>query len=53
MSLEFKIFDNPKRKGVDLVISTIEDEEFTFFIEDSIAQEMVNIIQNKLDGRFK
>lgn len=46
------IYDNAERKGVDLEFSLENGMPMKIFIDDKTAQEMINIIQNKLDGHF-
>ncbi len=47
------IYDNPEEKGIDLEFDLENGMSINIFLEDEAAQEMVNIIQNKLNGREK
>lgn len=46
------IYDNPKEKGIDLELDLENGMSIKLFMTDEYAQDMVNIIQNKLNGRF-
>lgn len=45
------IYDNPEERGIDLVFDMENGMGITIFMDDESAQEMVNIIQNKLNAR--
>ncbi len=47
------IYDNPEEKGVDLEFDFENGMAMRLFLDDKAAQDMINIIQNKLDGHFK
>ena len=45
-----KIYD--KKNGIDIELDMENGMSITIFMSDETAQDMVNIIQNKLDARF-
>lgn len=45
------IYDNPKRKGINLELDLENGMSITIFMDDKAAQELVDIIQNKLNAR--
>lgn len=47
------IYDNPEEKGIDLEFDFENGMAIKIFLEDEAAQQMINIIQNKLDGHFE
>ena len=53
MCVEFIVYDNPKEEGIDLEIFEDGFELAKLFVPDKTAQELVDIIQNKLNGRLK
>lgn len=46
------VYDNPKDKGIDLLFDFENGMGLVVFMEDESAQEMVDIIQNKLNARL-
>jgi len=50
--MEVNIFDNTKEKGIDLDFDLENGLFIRTFIPDEQAQEIVNIIQNKLNARL-
>ena len=46
------IYDNSKEKGIDIEFDLENGMTITLFLTDEAAQDMINIIQNKLNGRF-
>ena len=46
------VYDNPKDKGIDLLFDFENGMGIVVFMEDESAQEMVDIIQNKLNARL-
>jgi len=46
------IIDNQEFEGIDLVLDFENGMAITVFLTDEAAQDMINIIQNKLNGRF-
>lgn len=46
-----KVYDVPEEKGINLMFDMENGMGFILFLTDESAQEMVNIIQNKLNGR--
>lgn len=47
------IYDNKEYEGIDLVFDLENGMAITIFLSDESAQEMINIIQNKLNNRLK
>lgn len=47
------IYDNAEEKGIDLEFDLENGMAIKIFMDDESAQDMVNIIQNKLDGHFE
>lgn len=45
------IYDNPKEKGIDLEFDFENCMSIKIYMDDKSAQEMVDIIQNKLNAR--
>jgi len=45
------IYDNPEEKGIDLEFDLENGMSIKIFMDDNTAQEMIDIIQNKLNGR--
>lgn len=46
------IEDNPEYEGIDLLFDLENGMAIRIFLTDESAQDMVNIIQNKLNARF-
>jgi len=46
------IYDNPEEKGIDLELDLENGMSIKLFMDDKCAQDVVNIIQNKIDGHF-
>ena len=46
------IIDNSEEKGIELEFDFENGLAIKVFMTDKTAQKFVNIIQNKLDGRF-
>jgi hypothetical protein len=46
------VFDNPEERGIDLMFDLENGMAITLFMTDESAQEMVNIVQNKLNARL-
>jgi len=46
------IYDNPEELGIDLEFDMEDGMSIKIFLTDESAQDMIKIIQNKLDGRF-
>lgn len=47
------VYDNPEEKGIDLELDLENGMAIKIFMDDNSAQEMINIIQNKIDGHWK
>ena len=47
------IYDNLLEKGIDLEFDLENGMSIKIFMDDDSAQQMINIIQNKLDGHFE
>lgn len=47
----FSIRDRPDIKGIDLEVDLNNGIALTIFMTDQAAQDLINIIQNKLNGR--
>jgi len=45
------IFDNPQEEGVDLEFDLENGMSIKIFMDDELAQDFINIIQNKLNAR--
>jgi|TARA_R100000049_G_C1933720_1_gene77561 hypothetical protein len=45
------VFDVPEEKGIELIIPVFQNMRVSTFIKDEEAQELINIIQNKLNAR--
>lgn len=46
------IYDEPEEKGIILSLDFENGTAFNCFMSDETAQEMINIIQNKLNARI-
>ena len=46
------IFDNPKEKGIEIIMNISKNTVTSIFMSDKHAQEMINIIQNKINSRL-
>ena len=46
------IYDNPKEKGLNIEFDLENGMSIKLFMTDEAAQEMINIMQNKLNGRL-
>lgn len=47
------IYDGENGEGIDLEFDLENGMAIKIFMDDESAQDMVNIIQNKLDGHFE
>lgn len=47
----YNVYDNPEEKGVDIEFDFENGFAITIFMEDDAAQQLVNIVQNKLNSR--
>ena len=47
------IYDNIEEKGVDLEFDFENGIAIKLFLDDKAAQDIINIIQNKIDGHFE
>ncbi len=47
------ICDGSDGEGIDLEFDLENGMAIRLFLDDEAAQDMINIIQNKLDGHFK
>ena len=45
------IFDNPQEEGIDLEFDLENGMSIKIFMDDELAQDFINIIQNKLNAR--
>jgi len=45
------IYDNLEEKGIDIEFDFLNGMSIKIFMDDKEAQEMINIIQNKLNSR--
>ena len=45
------IHDNPKEKGIEMMFDLENGMGIIIFMEDKAAQDMIDIIQNKLNAR--
>lgn len=50
--MRFAVWDNPGDKGVELEFDFESGMAIRVFLDDSSAQELVDIVQNKLNARF-
>jgi len=50
--MQYEIYDNPEEKGIDLVFDLENGMAITIFMDDNAAQQMIDIIQNKLNARL-
>lgn len=48
----FLIFDNPEEKGIDMYIAINEIIDLRIPLTDKAAQQLIDIIQNKLNARI-
>ena len=48
----YKIYDKPEEKGIDLVFDMENGMSIAIHMDDKAAQEMIDIIQNKLNARL-
>lgn len=46
------VFDVPEEKGIELIVPVAGCMRASVFMDDEEAQNFVNIIQNKLNGRL-
>jgi len=46
------VFDVPEEKGIELIIPVTECMKASLFMTDEEAQQLVNIIQNKINARL-
>ena len=46
------IFDVPEEKGIEIIIPVTERMKASLFMSDEQAQEMIRIIQNKINSRL-
>ena len=46
------IFDIPEEKGIEIIIPITDCMRASLFMSDEQAQEMINIIQNKINSRL-
>jgi len=46
------VFDVPEEKGIELIVPVFENMKASIFIDDKQAQTIIDIIQNKLNGRL-
>lgn len=46
------VYDNPEERGIDLMFDFENGMAITIFMTDESAQELVNIVQNKLNARL-
>ena len=46
------IFDISEEKGIEIIIPVTESMRASLFMSDEQAQEMINIIQNKINSRL-
>ncbi len=46
------IYDGANREGIDLEFDLENGMAIKIFMDDESAQDMINIMQNKLDGHF-
>jgi len=47
------IYDNPEEKGIDMEFDLENGMSIKIYMNDESAQEMIDIIQNKLNGRLE
>lgn len=47
------IYDHPEDKSIEVALDLENGLAISVFMTDEQAQEMINIIQNKLNGRWK
>ena len=45
------IYDNPIERGIDIEFDLENGMAIKIFLTDDTAQDMINIIQNKIDAR--
>jgi len=46
------IFDVPEEKGIEMIIPVTENMRASVFMTDKEAENLINIIQNKLNARL-
>jgi len=46
------IFDVPEENGIELIVPVFENMKASIFIDDKQAEQMLRIIQNKLNARL-
>jgi len=46
------IFDVPEEKGIEIIIPVTDFMKASLFMEDKEAEELIMIIQNKLNARI-
>ena len=47
------VYDRPEEEGIEVSLDLENGMAINLFISDEDALEMINIIQNKLNGRWK
>ena len=47
------IYDNIEEKGIDIEFDLENGMSIKLFMDDSAAQDLINIIQNKINGHFQ
>jgi len=48
-----KIYDVPEENGMNLMFDMENGMGMILFLTDESAEELVNMIQNKLNGRYR
>jgi len=51
--MQYEIYDNPEEKGIDLQFDLENGMAIRVFMDDNAAQQMIDIIQNKLNARIE
>lgn len=46
------VFDVPEEKGIEIIIPVTDFMKASLFMEDKEAEEMIRIIQNKINARI-
>jgi hypothetical protein len=45
------VFDVPEEKGIEMIVPVFENMRASVFFTDKEAENLIKIIQNKLNGR--
>lgn len=45
------VYDVPEEKGIEIIVPVFENMRASIFMDDEQAEQMINIVQNKLNAR--